>query len=317
MEYNELRMLQALPLDIKIAKTKLRIREWINHWGREGVYLSFSGGKDSTVLHHIIAEVELEMFGEVTIPRVFSDTGLEYPEIKQFIKTIDNVITIRPKLTFKQVIEKYGYPVVSKEQSHYIHLVRNSKSEVIRNKHLKGINRDGSPCQFTISKKWKYLIDAPFEISDTCCDVMKKRPFKKYEKETGRKPFIGTMAHESVLREKKYLNRGCNAFEDKRPISNPLGFWTEQDIYRYIIKYNIKIASIYGDLIVVYDDTIDKKYELTGVNRTGCMWCMFGVHLEKGENRFQKLKKSHPKIYDYCMNNLGLDMVLDYINVKH
>ena len=47
------------------------------------------------------------------------------------------------------------------------------------------------------------------------------------------------------------------------------------------------------------------------------MFCMFGAHLEKEPNRFQRLKETHPKQYDYCINKLGLGEVLDYINVKY
>lgn len=57
-------------------------------------------------------------------------------------------------------------------------------------------------------------------------------------------------------------------------------------------------------------------YRCTGVTRTGCMFCLFGVHLEKHPNRFEKMRKTHPKLYDYCMNTLGIKQVLDYIGVS-
>ena len=82
-------------------------------------------------------------------------------------------------------------------------------------------------------------------------------------------------------------------------MSTPMGFWTEKDVWEYLHKYDIPYSEIY-----------DKGYE-----RTGCMFCMFGVHQEKGENRFQRLKKTHPKVHEYCMTKLGIKKVLDYINV--
>ena len=103
-----LKDLQALPLNLKVKLTKQRIREWVSHWGQEGVYVSFSGGKDSTVLLHLVRE----MYPDV--PGVFVDTGLEYPEIRQFVRTFDNIIWLKPKMNFRQVIEKYGYPFISK-----------------------------------------------------------------------------------------------------------------------------------------------------------------------------------------------------------
>ena len=91
-----------------------------------------------------------------------------------------------------------------------------------------------------------------------------------------------------------------------------MSFWVEQDILNYIHIKNLPLASVYGDIIFE-----NGTYNTTGVKRTGCMFCMFGVHLEKGENRFQLMKRTHPKIYDYCINKLGIGRVLDYIGVKY
>lgn len=246
-------------LGLKIELTKIRIMEAVNLFGLDGVYISFSGGKDSTVLLDIARKIYPD------IKAVFSDTGLEYPEIKDFIKTYDNVDIVRPKMSFKQVIEKYGYPVISKEQSNYIYRVRNTKSEGEYNKYFHGINRDGSKTSFHVSEKWKYMIDAPFKISDKCCDKLKKDPLKRYEKETGRIPIIATMACESKQRERQYLETGCNAFDGKRPMSKPMSIWTEQDVLRYIKENNLTIASVYGDII----EDENGKFTTTGEKRTG------------------------------------------------
>ena len=111
----ELQSMQAAPLSVKIALTKDRIREWVNQYGEDGVYVSFSGGKDSTVL----LTIAREMFP--SIKGVYVDTGLEYPEVRNFVRTWDNVEWLKPKLTFKQVIEKYGYPFISKEVSERVY----------------------------------------------------------------------------------------------------------------------------------------------------------------------------------------------------
>jgi len=86
-------------------------------------------------------------------------------------------------------------------------------------------------------EKYKFFLDAPFEISNKCCDVMKKEPAHRYAKETGRKPITAQMASESRLRQQKWIQNGCNAFEAKNPISNPMSFWTEQDVLVYIKEY--------------------------------------------------------------------------------
>ena len=121
----ELQSMQASPLSVKVSLTKQRIREWVNAWGIDGVYVSFSGGKDSTVLLHIAREMYPD------IKAVFINTGLEYPEIVQFVKTFDNVDIIRPKMSFRQVIEKYGYPFISKEVSECVYGARKYLTAVL------------------------------------------------------------------------------------------------------------------------------------------------------------------------------------------
>jgi len=295
MEYNELRILQRLPLEIKVMKSLARVEEWYRYFGGK-VYVSFSGGKDSTVLLHLVRSLYPD------VEAVFVNTGLEYPEIVEFVNTTENVRPLRPKTPFNQVIRKYGYPLISKEQSQFIHQYTTAKSEKTKETRLNG-NKYG---RGKISEKWKYLLKAPFKISDQCCDIMKKKPAKAYEKETGNYAFIGKIAEESSKRIQDYLKTGCNAFDNKRPVSNPLGFWTEKDIWDYLKIYNVPYSKIYD----------------MGYDRTGCMFCMYGVHLEKGENRFQRMQRTHPKQHEYCMKEstkggLGLAKVLDYINVPY
>ena len=286
----QLKQRQGHPLEIKERLTENRIRSWYEHWNGE-VYISFSGGKDSTILLDIVRR----LYPKVTA--VFVDTGLEYPEIREFVKSIDNVIWLKPKISFIETIKKYGYPIISKENAEKIYQIRNTNSNKLRNKRLYGDAKGNGK----LPEKWKFLINAPFKISGTCCEVMKKRPVKRYEKTSGQKPFVGTMAVDSRMREISYMQRGCNSFDSTRPMSIPLAFWKEEDVWNYIKKYNLKYSKIY-DL---------------GYPRTGCMFCMFGIHMEKGKNRFQRMKETHPKQYNYCMNHLGCGEVLDFINIPH
>ena len=174
---------------------------------------------------------------------------------------------------------------------------------------------------------------APFMVSNKCCDVMKKSPAHAYNVETGRIPITAQMAEESRLRKQKWIQNGCNAFDGKKPVSNPMSFWTENDVLQYIVEHGLKIASVYGDIVEVgeipgqmtlsdlgLDEDSPRTYCTTGCKRTGCMFCGFGCHMEKpGEGRFERLKETHPKVYDYIMRPVeqgGLDFktVIDWIN---
>ena len=306
MNINELKLMQNYPLEMKIERTKQRIREWVDYYGENGTYISFSGGKDSTVLLDIVRSIY------PNIEAVFINTGLEYPEIYKFVKTFKSVTILKPEMNFKQVINTYGYPVISKENSQYIYEIRHSTKKM-RQRRLYGDSKG----RFKLPNKYHYLIDAPFEISNKCCEVMKKRPVKKFEKETGKVPIIGTMAEESSLRQQSYLQHGCNAFESKRPVSTPLGFWRQQDILEYIYKNDLKIASVYGEVIEDRNLLDECTYSTTGCERTGCIYCLYGINHDATPNRIQRLKKTHKKQYDYCINKLKLGEVLDYIGVKY
>jgi 3'-phosphoadenosine 5'-phosphosulfate sulfotransferase (PAPS reductase)/FAD synthetase len=348
--------MQSLPLEAKVRMTQQRIRQWYDHWEGD-VYVSFSGGKDSTVLKHIVDNTP----GVWDVPAVFVNTGLEYPEIQKFVKDVkagkwdcfnSDVVILRPEMRFDEVINNYGYPVISKEVSKYVKEARSAiqrgRDDYYALQKLQGTlkDKDGNKSIFNC-EKWGFMIDAPYKISYECCNVMKKRPAKKYAKETGRKPIIATMAVESRLRYAKWLRFGCNAFDQKDPSSQPMSFWTEQDVLHYIKKYNVPYCPVYGDIqvkppegtedgqmnVIDYLGCWDETdiLETTGCNRTGCIFCMFGCHLEKEPNRFQQLKETHPRQYEYCIGGgemvdgkwqpskegLGLGHVLDYIGVKY
>ena len=117
---DDLRELQAMPLLAKEMLTRARIHEWqVNStFGIETGVVSFSGGKDSTVLLHLCRKLY------PNIPAVFSNTGLEYPEIQSFVKKHDNVKIVRPKMQFSEVISTYGYPLIGKEVAEAIYYAR-------------------------------------------------------------------------------------------------------------------------------------------------------------------------------------------------
>jgi len=295
---DDLKMMQALPLSLKIRMTQQRIRDWVREFGEDGVYVSFSGGKDSTVLLHLVRDLY------PGIPAVFVNTGLEYPEIQRFVREFENVEILYPKMPFPDVIRRHGYPFISKRISHVVHVMRHSRGE---SRYEKFFDKEYKSLFSAV--RYKPLINADFDIGNQCCDVMKKSPIKHYAKLTSRMPMSGQMADEGLGRREQWLKTGCNSFNLNNPISNPMAFWTGNDVLEYIKVNRLPICSVYGDIVVQGDDGFEYdtmiggacKYRTTGCDRTGCIFCGFGAHLEKGEGRFERLKRTHPKQYDYCM----------------
>nr|WP_303038279.1 phosphoadenosine phosphosulfate reductase family protein [Enterocloster clostridioformis] len=245
---SDLYQMQSLSLDSKIRMSQFRYRAWIEEFGEDGVYVSFSGGKDSEVLLDMIRQ---------DYPRVkalFVNTGLEYPKIREFVKNYENVDIVKPEMTFREVILKYGYPVISKEIASKIYEVRRSiakgNTNTIRYRQLMGIERkkNGELSEFNC-QHYQFLLDAPFNISDMCCEIMKKRPARKYNQQNNVVPIIATMADESRQRRTKWIIHGCNAFTLKHPESAPISFWTEQDVLEYIYRKHLPIAEPYGKVV--------------------------------------------------------------------
>ena len=306
---SDLPQYQSLPLSGKISIAKNRIRQWYEHWDGQ-VYVAFSGGKDSTVLLHLVRE----MYDDV--PAVYCDTGLEYPEIRQFALSHNNVIPVRPKMRFDEVIRKFGYPLFGKEIAKTINESRKIVSEddkrykYQRERMLGVAMHNGELSAFNMDKYLPILQNLPVLISEKCCLQMKEKSMREYAKQTKRVPYIGTLAEESRRRRRMvWIMNGCNAYDGKEPHSNPLSVWTEQDIFQYILKYDVPIASVYGD--IVYKDSDGMEYDAktgiqcgklscSGCKRTGCIFCGFWAHIEK-ESRFVRLKHTHPKQYEYCI----------------
>lgn len=311
----DLKYFQAMPLEVKVGMTKTRIREWVKEYGTDGVYVSFSGGKDSTVLLHIVRELY------PNIEAVFVDTGLEYPEIRKFVKTFENVTILRPKMRFDEVVKKYGYPLISKDVGECAWqgrkwLKKGGEEYPYRLQRLLGtaMDKNGNKSLFC-KEKYKPLLYTDFICGSYCCNIMKKNPAKAFIKKTDKKPMTAQMASESKLRERQWLRNGCNGFEMKSPISNPMSFWIEQDVLQYIKQNNLPIASVYGDVVdeaqiiksggEIFEqqsmfESCGGELTTTGCERTGCMFCGFGCHLEK-ESRWLRLKKTHPRQYKYCI----------------
>ena len=311
----DLKIMQAWPLSKKIQVTQAKIMEWHERHDHKTA-INFSGGVDSTVLLDLARRCYPDM------PAVFCDTTIEFPEIVEFVKSKSNVSIVKPQLCkvctgcpegcFGRVIKEHGLCYPSKDVSRALHYAKKGKTWAVNR--FRGLNTDGTYSWYreSLYKRWAFLLDSAFDFSDKCCDVIKERPLNKWHKETGYLPVIGTLASESIRRRNAWLITGCNGFNSKKKSSKPLSFWTHDDILRYLRDFKIPYAGIYGDIVE------DKKGKLksTGEKRTGCALCVVGCHLDK-TNKFQRLKETHPDIWDYGINTLGLGEFLDHIGVKY
>lgn len=330
----EMEYMTSLPLSIKIGIAKTRIRDWYNKYDGQ-VYVSRSGGKDSDVLGHLVRS----MYPDV--PHVYCNTGLEYSSVREHAQN-ESDMTIYPDTNHVRVLTECGYPVISKEVSQAIREARIGLQNGLYQYRIEKLNgtyidpKTGSLSHYNMPQ-YKFLLEAPFRISEECCTLSKKAPFKKYEKETGRKAILGTTIEESRLRREKWIKYGCNAFDAERPTSQPLSIFTEQDILNYIHINNVRLASDYGTLIytnngMYYENPLSTEglqLTTTGCKRTGCCYCLFGITQET--DRLHRLKELEPKKYDYIMRGgkfdsegmwipgnggLGYKFIIDWLN-KH
>lgn len=190
------RKLMALDVQDKEILTYEKLDEWYTAWGGQ-CYVSFSGGKDSTVLAYLAARYLASYKTPIwPLNLVFVNTGLEYPEIQRFVNEYAawlrrefphitvNLVRLRPKMNIRQVVTKYGYSIVSKEVAEYVSDARRNPSG-LRMKRLRGeaVRKDGQPSVYNC-EKWEYLLYAPFVISAKCCAIMKKSPLKTYAHKT-------------------------------------------------------------------------------------------------------------------------------------
>jgi len=284
---------QAWCLSEKVEHTKNRIKEFYEYTQGK-CFIAFSGGIDSTILLHIARSVYPD------IKAVFSNTTNEYPELIKFVKTFDNVEIVYPDMNFKKVIEKYGFPFVSKKVSRAVYKLRSPKDNTANLRHLflKGVNRKGQKTpSYKLAKKWYFLLDkeaTTFDITSICCDILKKKPMADYVKKNKLFPILGTLASESNQRKENYVKYGCNIYGSKEPKARPMSIWNDRDIWDYIKINNVNYCSLYDEL-VLKDGTVVKAEKTTG-----CVGCGMGCSLEE-DNRFERLRLRNPKHFKNLM----------------
>ena len=294
----ELRRLQKQPYEWKVEHALDVIREFVEHEGENGVYVSFSGGKDSLVLLHLVRSIYPD------VPAVFANTGIEFPEQVKFVRSFPNVTEVHPIKHFPKIIKEDGIVYPSKEVAMYVRDATKGCKYAING--FKGLDTEGKENRYKQRfKRYAYLLECGVKISPVCCELMKEKPMRDYEKQNGKSPIIGTRAEESFRRAVGWMKSGCNSFAGKRSKSTPLSLWTEQDVLEYIVKHRSALSPMDGDVVKV-----DDKYMLTGFSRTGGKFCP--VPIAHGDlTNIEYARTHHPKIYETMMIKHGLKAMLD------
>lgn len=240
------------------------IRDVIHKYGEDKFYISYSGGKDSTVLHYLIDEA---LPGN-RIPRVYADTGIEYNDVKAFVKELqahdDRIEIIKPSVNIKQTLERDGYPFKSKEHSLVLSVYQNSGFTKTVNCYL-DIDRQKYNCPKIL--RYQFSEEFNLKVSNKCCHRMKKDPFKKWEKDNKKTVVMtGMMSNEGGLRESIQNciitdKEGC--LKKFHPLLKVSEAWEEW----YIRERNIKLCKLY--------------YPPYSFKRTGCKGCPYALGLQE------------------------------------
>lgn len=251
------------------------IRKTIEKYGEDNFYISFSGGKDSTVLHHLIDMA----IPDNKIPRVYVNTGIEYQSIVKFVEELakedDRIVILKPTRNIKKTLEEYGYPFKSKEHSLRVEQFNHNKNANYIVKYINGYDKNGKPSHFVCPKKLLYQFNArvKYNYSNKCCYKLKKAPFHDYQKLTNRNISItGMRAEEGGNRARL----GC-VINDKKgnlikfhPLIKVSDDWEEW----FIKTYNIKLCELYKP-----------PYNF---DRTGCKGCPYNIYLQRELETLQR-----------------------------
>ena len=342
--------------DYSFKKKYARIRAWefYNHPEIDGMAYVAVGGLDSITLHVFLRSIGID------VPAI-SVSSLEDKSIQRVHKAL-GVIALPPAKredgrywNKREVIRQFGFPIISKETANKIALLQHPSPDNATVRHAIITGETGeyggflTGTRMQLARKWLELFGgpeneregthyktAPFLVSDKCCYYLKEKPCNDYAKESGRYPYMGLMASEGGRRQKALMLNGCNYISPGTKRSAPFAIFNRQDILTLALEmedyYHAHwrdfgeaeietiIPAIYGEIVRDADGTL----RTTKAQRTGCSMCGFGIHMEGRPHRFDLLRESKPKEWEFWMKHIyqdedgkwwGFGDVLDYIGV--
>ena len=323
---------QKQPYEFKIKYAELRIREFIRECDRRGLNTHVSvGGLDSITLFLFIKSLGINIPGisvsvleDKTVQAVHKKLGLE---------------RLKPYKSKVEVIKEFGFPVLSKEIASKIELLQNPSEDNKTVRHAIITGETGAyggyrtETRMKLAQRWLNLFGgyenenegvnyriAPFKVSSKCCYYLKEKPADDWAKKYNSVPFLGLMASEGGRRQKSLMLNGCNYFGKSTIRSAPFAIFNRSDLLRLAVEIGVPVPKIYGQIRQKEDGT----YFTTKAQRTGCSMCGFGIQLEKRPHRFDYLRQTNPKEWEFwmyrcCIDNngkaYGWGRVLDYIGI--
>ena len=321
----------------KLDHATAKILEWTEICADAGKNYAVSvGGLDSIVLLLFVRSILGECDG-------ISVSSLEDSSIQKIHRDL-GVIPIKPDMNFHQVLNTYGFPVLSKQLAGKIaHLqIPRDKADFRKQyyNHALMTGETGPWGGFVHSESMKLDDDilelfggewaddrpdlnckvAPFKVSDRCCEIMKEAPSRRYQKEHDIYPFLGLMQIEGGQRRFSLRKYGCNYVGKDTVRSCPFNYFSRQDLLTLALDIKAPVPEIYGEIV----KDPDGKLRTTKAQRTGCNMCGFGIHLESRPHRFDRLKERNPKYWHFLMyecvedetGKYGWGRVLDYLGIE-
>lgn len=332
--YNEL--INYMPYKDKVFWAKAKIKEFLLHCMElnkqntlnkiDEITISFSGGKDSTVLLDLVLkvheEIECDIYlvpayaVEITFPSTIKFIKMLVIEYQKKYKYLKNPLLMNPRLPWHEILNTKGYPIYSKQISVLINRVKHAKTKNLLTRWFFGIDiKNTNTAKYKLSKHRIFLLDDDLKTNwPELIDNQMKDYFKKYNdyyfysekccdyvkgslKHDRRPSFIGVMAEESEMRKKSWINSGCNIFNSKSMKSRPLSIWKTEDIWKYIVENKLMINPAYG-----YDEETSPDQQKLNFNRLGCTSCPYGSSIEAKKIEYLT-KKNNIDINDNRLKN--------------
>lgn len=271
------RVKQQQPYEFKKNYAYIRAWEFYEECGKRGLDCHVSvGGLDSITLYLFLRSIGIH------VPAV-SVSSLEDKSIQKVHKGL-GIIALKPLKSKVEVLQEFGFPVLSKEIAAKIELLQNPSPKNATVRHAIITGETGAyggyrkNTRMKMSQKWLELFGggeneregvnylcAPFKVSSKCCYYLKEKPCDEWAKTHNSAPYLGLMASEGGRRQKSLMINGCNYFGKTAIRSAPFAIFSRQDLLQLALELAVPVPDIYGEIIRDPDGTL----RTTKAQRTG------------------------------------------------